>query len=74
MENWKVPHIDEWMRTFCVITTTANELVGAIHDRMPAILPELMRIWPISTRVNKPENDDPAILERVVVEDDSTLL
>lgn len=35
---------------------------------------ELMMIWPISTRVNKPENDDPAILERVVVEDDSALL
>jgi putative SOS response-associated peptidase YedK len=26
---------------------------------------ELMRIWPISTRVNKPENDDEAILQRV---------
>jgi putative SOS response-associated peptidase YedK len=21
--------------------------------------------WPVSTRVNKPENDDPAILERI---------
>src|SRR5262249_637181 len=25
----------------------------------------LMRMWPISTRVNKPENDDPSILEPV---------
>jgi putative SOS response-associated peptidase YedK len=24
---------------------------------------DLMRMWPISTRVNKPENDDPSILE-----------
>jgi putative SOS response-associated peptidase YedK len=24
---------------------------------------ELMRMWPISTRVNKPENDDPSILD-----------
>ena len=24
-----------------------------------------MRMWPISTRVNKPENDDPSILEPV---------
>ena len=24
---------------------------------------ELMMMWPISTRVNKPENDDPQILE-----------
>jgi len=24
-----------------------------------------MRIWPISTRVNKPENDDPSIIEPI---------
>jgi putative SOS response-associated peptidase YedK len=38
-ENWKIPHTDEWMRTFCIITTTANEIVGQIHERMPVILP-----------------------------------
>jgi putative SOS response-associated peptidase YedK len=27
--------------------------------------PEPMRMWPISTRVNKPENDDPSILDPV---------
>jgi hypothetical protein len=26
---------------------------------------EAMRMWPISTRVNKPENDDPSILDEV---------
>jgi putative SOS response-associated peptidase YedK len=26
---------------------------------------EPMRIWPISTRVNKAENDDPSILELI---------
>jgi len=26
---------------------------------------ELMRMWPISTRLNKPENDDASILEPV---------
>jgi putative SOS response-associated peptidase YedK len=26
---------------------------------------DLMRMWPISTRVNKPENDDPSILESI---------
>jgi hypothetical protein len=31
-----------------------------------------MRMWPTSTRVNKPENDDAAILE--LVEINSTLL
>jgi len=24
-----------------------------------------MRMWPISTRVNKPENDDPSIAEPI---------
>jgi putative SOS response-associated peptidase YedK len=27
--------------------------------------PALMRMWPISTRVNKPENDDPSILDPI---------
>jgi putative SOS response-associated peptidase YedK len=27
----------------------------------------LMRMWPISTRVNKPENDDPSILDGIVL-------
>jgi putative SOS response-associated peptidase YedK len=36
-ENWKNPE-GEWVRTFAVLTTPANELVGRIHDRMPAIL------------------------------------
>ena len=26
------------MRTFAVLTTPANELIGTIHDRMPAVL------------------------------------
>ena len=78
----------EWLRTFAIITTDANELVAGIHDRMPVILApsdydqwlgedpdppglmrqfpaDLMRMWPISTRVNKPENDDPSILEPI---------
>jgi putative SOS response-associated peptidase YedK len=89
-ENWKDPASGEWIRTFAVITTDANELVAEIHDRMPAILappdytrwlsnePDprdlmrpfpagLVRIWPISTRVNKPENDDASIIEPIEV-------
>jgi putative SOS response-associated peptidase YedK len=85
-ENWKNPATGEWVRTFCIITTAANELVGRIHDRMPAILrpedysrwlaldpdgPNLLQpfpsepmiIWPISTRVNSPKNDDADLLE-----------
>ena len=37
-ENWKDPTSGEWVRTFVVLTTPANELIGRIHDRMPAIL------------------------------------
>ena len=76
------------MRTFAILTTPANELIGAIHDRMPAVLApaafdcwlgsepdprdllqpfpsELMAIWPISTRVNSPSNDDEHLLEEI---------
>jgi putative SOS response-associated peptidase YedK len=35
------------------------------HDLMRPFPGELMRMWPISTRVNKPENDDPSILEPI---------
>ena len=36
-ENWKNPQ-GEWVRTFAILTTPANELVGTLHDRMPAVL------------------------------------
>ena len=75
-ENWKEPTSGEWLRTFAIITTDANELVADIHDRMPVILApadyarwlgdepdprdlmqpfpaDLMRMWSISTRVNR---------------------
>jgi putative SOS response-associated peptidase YedK len=87
-ENWRNPNTEEWERTFAVITVPSNELVGQIHNRMPAILKresydrwlslepgphellisypsKAMTMWPISTRVNKPENDEPSILDRV---------
>ena len=38
-ENWQRPGTDEWVRSFAIITTNANELVGEIHDRMPVIIP-----------------------------------
>jgi len=37
-ENWKDPASGEWIRTFAIITTEANELVAEIHDGMPLIL------------------------------------
>ena len=37
-ESWKEPASGEWIRTFAIITTDANELVADIHARMPVIL------------------------------------
>jgi putative SOS response-associated peptidase YedK len=34
-------------------------------DLMRPFPAELMRMWPISTRANKPENDDPSIIEPI---------
>jgi putative SOS response-associated peptidase YedK len=86
-EGWRHPESGELLRTFCIITTSANELLANIHDRMPVILPpeahdrwlaniepdprdllvpfpaDPMMMWPVGTRVNKPDNDDPGILE-----------
>jgi putative SOS response-associated peptidase YedK len=86
-ESWKHPGTREIIRTFCIITTEANELLAEIHDRMPVIIPreaydrwlspiepdprdllvpypaDPMTMWPISTRVNSPKNDDPSILD-----------
>jgi putative SOS response-associated peptidase YedK len=35
------------------------------YDLMRPFPAEPMQIWPISTRVNKPENDDPSIVEPI---------
>jgi putative ABC transport system substrate-binding protein len=93
-ENWKDPGSSEWIRTFAVITTDANEIVADIHDRMPVILApsdyarwlgeepdprdlmrsfsaDLIRMWPISTRVNKPENDDRSLVEPIELATDA---
>jgi putative SOS response-associated peptidase YedK len=37
-ESWKEPATGEWVRTFAIITTDANELVADIHDRVPVIV------------------------------------
>lgn len=42
-ENWRSPD-GEWVRTFAIITTRANDLVAGIHNRMPVVLDEAG--WP----------------------------
>ena len=97
-ENWQHPVTAEWIKTFAVVTTTANELMSEIHDRMPVIIPPEsydhwlgtldpdprglllpfpsapMVCWPISTRVNKVDNDDESILTPSEDGSSSTLL
>jgi len=36
-------------------------------DLMRPFPTEPMRMWPTSTRVNKPENDDPSIVEPIAI-------
>src|SRR3954451_1404226 len=73
-ENWKDPISGEWIRTFAIITTDANELVDDIHDRMPLILApsdyeewlsdypdprELMRPFPAGPKTLTSPNEQP---------------
>lgn len=77
--------------TFTILTTTPNELIAGLHDRMPVILPpetysewleprpldldrfadlvaahpaEGMEAYPVTTRVNRPANDDAECIAR----------
>lgn len=45
-ENWKDLESGEWTRTFTIVTTQANALVGRLHDRMPVIIaPQDQERW-----------------------------
>ena len=43
-EGWKAPD-GETVRSFCLITTTANATVSVVHDRMPVIIER--ESWPM---------------------------
>jgi putative SOS response-associated peptidase YedK len=84
-ETWSDPRGNA-LETCTILTTTANAVTAAVHDRMPVILDpqcydlwldlgttdatvisgflkpydaRLMRCFPVSSRVNRPANDDP---------------
>ena len=47
-EVWKdrQDHDAEWLRSCTILTTEPNDLVAALHDRMPAVLlPEAVDTW-----------------------------
>lgn len=78
--------------TFTIITTTARDQAGQVHDRMPVFLQlEQLDTWlhapvqdaqamlaaftvppiaiyPVSRRVNRPVDDDPALLDPIDLE------
>ncbi len=60
-EAWKRPD-DSWMMSCAIVTTSANELVADIHDRMPVILdPDVESVWLGS------DLDDTAALSELLV-------
>jgi putative SOS response-associated peptidase YedK len=88
-DRWQ-PTDGEPLETCTILTTTPNEVVRQLHDRMPVILPsnaydlwldptvhdvepvqgvltpypaEAMIAYPVSTMVNSPTHDSPALVE-----------
>jgi putative SOS response-associated peptidase YedK len=41
-DAWKAPS-GEWLQSFAIVTTEANQIMAPIHNRMPVIL--LQRDW-----------------------------
>ena len=64
-ETWKQPD-GSWLLTCAIITTSANEFMTSIHDRMPVILPrESEALW------LDPEEQDTAMLSELLLPYDS---
>jgi putative SOS response-associated peptidase YedK len=88
-DTWTDPAGEE-VKSYTIITTTANAMMAPIHQRMPVILgredeevwldPETpaevlqtllrpfngkMDAYPVSKRVNRPDHDDPSLIEPV---------
>jgi putative SOS response-associated peptidase YedK len=40
--GWKDPSTEEVRRTFTIVTTTPNEAIADLHDRMPVLIPEAL--------------------------------
>lgn len=51
-ESWMGPNGEE-METACIVTTAANRMLRAIHDRMPVVIPpEAFDLWLDGARVD----------------------
>lgn len=60
--GWRDPDTEEVRRTFTIVTTTPNDLVRPIHDRMPVVVPP--DAW---DRWLDPSIPDPAELNGLLV-------
>jgi putative SOS response-associated peptidase YedK len=49
------PPPSQVIETFSIITTEANEMISAVHDRMPVIVPENHYLWWLDCRKFEPE-------------------
>ena len=58
-------HATPWTPLDNLYESTLNLM--APRDLMRPFLAGPMRMWPISPRVNKPENDDPSIVEPIAI-------
>jgi len=90
-ERWKPDEAADPIDTFTIITTSPNDLMKPLHNRMPVILAQAdyarwldrnkssddvadllkpfdadkMEAWPVSTKVNKPSEQGPELIEPV---------
>jgi len=54
-EHWKEPEEENVLETFTILTTSANDLVKPLHDRMPVILhPADYQLW-LNKSMHDPE-------------------
>lgn len=61
-EHWQRPETAETVETFTIITTSANDFMAPIHDRMPVILDK--RDWDAWL---DPETGNPLLLQSMLV-------
>jgi putative SOS response-associated peptidase YedK len=56
--GWHDPDIDQVRRTFTIVTTTPNDALADLHDRMPVVLDEpLWDRWLVDGRVGSPVDE-----------------
>jgi putative SOS response-associated peptidase YedK len=60
--SWRDPATEEKVRSCTIITTTANQTLSSIHDRMPVILPD--EVW---DEWLDPANSDVPALQSLLV-------